>query len=213
MLQMIFQMPPSWCVFMYVRHAVVQICVPLPPWAVRAGARREIFFDPKKVNAAIVTCGGEPPSNLAHTGLLHLLQGPGHEGLPSGQPLSFNTEVLCRSLPRTERCRPRHCLQAGGLWRARGEHTRNQVRLFSAMSIHFRASMSHITRTDKNRRGAWIVRNPLCVCLCRYGFRGFYDRTHKPVVLTQKYVEGIQLKGGTILGTSRYDSSPPHFLT
>ena len=33
----------------------------------------------------------------------------------------------------------------------------------------------------------------------RYGYKGFYDRRHKPVVLTRKVVEGIQLAGGTIL--------------
>lgn len=37
----------------------------------------------------------------------------------------------------------------------------------------------------------------------KYGFRGFYDTVHKPVVLTKQYVDGIQLQGGTILGTSR----------
>lgn len=33
--------------------------------------------------------------------------------------------------------------------------------------------------------------------------RGFYDKTHKPIVLTKKSVDGIQLQGGAILGTSR----------
>ena len=39
----------------------------------------------------------------------------------------------------------------------------------------------------------------------KYGFRGFYDPDEgkKPVVLTKKSVDGIQLQGGTILGTSR----------
>ena len=37
----------------------------------------------------------------------------------------------------------------------------------------------------------------------RYGYQGFYDKQHKPVVLTRKNVDGIQLTGGTILGTSR----------
>jgi 6-phosphofructokinase 1 len=37
----------------------------------------------------------------------------------------------------------------------------------------------------------------------RYGFKGFYDKQHKPVVLTKRSVDGIQLQGGTILGTSR----------
>ena len=34
---------------------------------------------------------------------------------------------------------------------------------------------------------------------CRYGYKGFYDRRHKPIVLTRKVVEGIHLAGGTIL--------------
>jgi len=37
------------------------------------------------------------------------------------------------------------------------------------------------------------------VFLPRYGYKGFYDRAHKPIVLTRKVVEGIQLQGGTIL--------------
>jgi len=37
----------------------------------------------------------------------------------------------------------------------------------------------------------------------RYGYKGFSNRKQKPVVLNSKAVEGIQLQGGTILGTSR----------
>jgi len=37
----------------------------------------------------------------------------------------------------------------------------------------------------------------------RYGYQGFYNKQEKPVVLTRKNVDGIQLTGGTILGTSR----------
>jgi 6-phosphofructokinase 1 len=33
----------------------------------------------------------------------------------------------------------------------------------------------------------------------RYGLRGFYEREDKPVTLTRKMVEGIHLKGGTML--------------
>lgn len=39
-----------------------------------------------------------------------------------------------------------------------------------------------------------------CMCAPR---RGFYDPASKPVVLTKQSVDGIQLQGGTILGTSR----------
>jgi 6-phosphofructokinase 1 len=37
----------------------------------------------------------------------------------------------------------------------------------------------------------------------RYGLRGFYERDAKPITLTRSLVDGIHLKGGTMLGTSR----------
>lgn len=37
----------------------------------------------------------------------------------------------------------------------------------------------------------------------RYGLRGFLDRHAKPIQLSRSKVDGIQLKGGTVLGTSR----------
>lgn len=37
----------------------------------------------------------------------------------------------------------------------------------------------------------------------RYGLRGFLDRQCKPMMLRRSNVEGIQLRGGTLLGTSR----------
>jgi len=37
----------------------------------------------------------------------------------------------------------------------------------------------------------------------RYGLRGFLDRHAKPIQLGRTQVDGIQLKGGTVLGTSR----------
>ena len=37
--------------------------------------------------------------------------------------------------------------------------------------------------------------------------RGVYDPDMKPVILTKKSVDGIQLQGGTILGTSRGGSN------
>jgi hypothetical protein len=33
----------------------------------------------------------------------------------------------------------------------------------------------------------------------RYGLRGFYERDDKPVTLTRRAVDGIHLKGGTVL--------------
>lgn len=37
----------------------------------------------------------------------------------------------------------------------------------------------------------------------RFGFRGFADRAHKPLNLTRRVVQDIQLDGGSVLGTSR----------
>lgn len=37
----------------------------------------------------------------------------------------------------------------------------------------------------------------------KYGLRGFLDRTTKPVMLGRQAVDGIHLRGGTVLGTSR----------
>jgi 6-phosphofructokinase 1 len=37
----------------------------------------------------------------------------------------------------------------------------------------------------------------------RYGLKGFYAQDKKPVTMSRRYVDGIHLKGGTILGTSR----------
>ncbi|CAK0755833.1 hypothetical protein CVIRNUC_002405 [Coccomyxa viridis] len=104
--------------------AMDQVCVPLPAWGIRAGARETIYYNPSETNVAIVTCGGLCPGlNDVVQGLVRKLE---DYGVPEGNILGI-----------------------------------------------------------------------------RYGYKGFYDRRHKPIVLTRKVVEGIQLAGGTILGTSR----------
>jgi 6-phosphofructokinase 1 len=100
------------------------VCMPLPAWAHRAGARRTIYIDPRKARVGIVTCGGLCPGlNDVVEGLVNKCE---DYGVPAGNILGI-----------------------------------------------------------------------------RYGFKGFYDRKHRPVVLTKRNVEGIHLEGGTILGTSR----------
>jgi 6-phosphofructokinase 1 len=95
-----------------------------PALALRAGARETIYFDPKRVTAAIVTCGGLCP------GLNDVVHGIVNKLFDYG------------------------------------------VREGNVLGI-------------------------------RYGFRGFYSKTDKPMSLTRQSVDGIQLRGGTILGTSR----------
>jgi len=109
------------------------VCVPLPPWAVRAGAREVIYFDPAQTTAAIVTCGGLCPGlNDVVQGLVVKLS---NYGVPKGNILGV-----------------------------------------------------------------------------RGGLRGFYDKDRKPIPLTKADVDGIQLQGGTILGTSRGGADIPSIV-
>lgn len=54
----------------------------MPAWALRAGARRKIYFQPSSVTAAIVTCGGLCPGlNDVVQGLVQKLT---DYGVPEG---------------------------------------------------------------------------------------------------------------------------------
>ena len=65
----------------------LQVCVPLPPWAMRAGARETIYYNPAEVNVAIVTCGGLCPGlNDVVLGLVHKLT---DYGVPEGNILGI----------------------------------------------------------------------------------------------------------------------------
>eukprot|EP00884_Botryococcus_braunii_P013565 jgi/Botrbrau1/22209/Bobra.168_1s0040.1 len=108
----------------WIEAELEETTVPLPPWAIRAGARETIYFNPAETNAAIVTCGGLCPGlNDVVQGIVNKLT---QYGVPEGNIMGI-----------------------------------------------------------------------------RYGFKGFYDRNAKPVVLTKQKVEGSHLDGGTRLGTSR----------
>ncbi len=51
-----------------------RVCVSLPAWAMRAGPRKQIYFDPRTVNAAIVTVGHICPGiNDVVQGIVHRL--------------------------------------------------------------------------------------------------------------------------------------------
>lgn len=69
-----------------------QECVNLPPWAVRAGARKMIYYNPENVNAAIVTCGGLCPGlNDVVQGLVGKLE---DYGVPKGQILGIRCKCF-----------------------------------------------------------------------------------------------------------------------
>ena len=85
--------PRTACAMLSERAAAAQVCVPLPPWAVRAGARKEIYFNPAETNAAIVTCGGLCPGlNDVVQGLVRKLE---DYGVPEGNILG----IKCAARP------------------------------------------------------------------------------------------------------------------
>lgn len=71
----------------WMEASLEQLTAPLPPWAVRAGARETIFHDPKHTTAAIVTCGGLCPGlNDVVAGLVNKLT---DYGVPEGNILGI----------------------------------------------------------------------------------------------------------------------------
>lgn len=110
---------------------VDDVCIPLPPYAIRSGPRKTIFADPSATTAAIVTCGGLCPGlNDVVQNIVFTLA---DYGVPSDQILGI-----------------------------------------------------------------------------RHGLRGFYapgggavGGGGKPIELSREAVQGIHLRGGTLLGTSR----------
>ena len=110
-----------------------EVCMPLPPWAVRAGARETIYFNPATTTASVVTCGGLCP------GLNDVVQG-------------IAIKLAAYGVPEEQ------------------------------------------------------------ILGVRGGLRGFYDKENKPIPLTRADVDGIQLQGGTILGTSRGGADIPSIV-
>ena len=68
-------------------NPVLQVCVPLPAWGIRAGARETIYYNPSETNVAIVTCGGLCPGlNDVVQGLVRKLE---DYGVPEGNILGI----------------------------------------------------------------------------------------------------------------------------
>ena len=91
----------------------MQVCVPLPPWAMRAGARDTIYYNPAEVNVAIVTCGGLCPGlNDVVLGLVNKLS---DYGVPEGHILGIRCG-LARGFRHGNQCwfcAPSHRMVAG----------------------------------------------------------------------------------------------------
>ena len=74
------------------KPSALQVCVPLPAWGIRAGARETIYYNPAETNVAIVTCGGLCPGlNDVVQGLVRKLE---DYGVPEGNILG----IRCMSI-------------------------------------------------------------------------------------------------------------------
>lgn len=73
----------------WLEASVESLCVPLPAWAMRAGARETIYFNPAEATVAIVTCGGLCP------GLNDVVQGLVKKCLDYGVPESNILGIRC----------------------------------------------------------------------------------------------------------------------
>jgi hypothetical protein len=86
-------------------------CMPLPPFAMRAGPREHIYFDPATVTAAIVTTGELHEHALAHD------HGPGHEHVLRHEHAQLNAwrsrvapECRCTVSSSRVHAAPHHCV-------------------------------------------------------------------------------------------------------
>ena len=161
-----------------------QLCIPLPPYALRAGARETIYFNPleSKIASEQSVCVGMGGACCLCFPLLGLSC---HCSLP---PPSLHAPALCARACRLRNPAPASCrpllvlavVTCGGLCPGLNDVVQGIVKKASDYGV-----------PDGNILGI------------RYGFKGFYDKKAKPVVLTPQSVDGIHLDGGTVLGTSR----------
>ena len=74
------------------KPSALQVCVPLPAWGIRAGARETIYYNPSETNVAIVTCGGLCPGlNDVVQGLVRKLE---DYGVPEGNILGIRCMTI-----------------------------------------------------------------------------------------------------------------------
>ncbi|KXZ42579.1 hypothetical protein GPECTOR_132g591 [Gonium pectorale] len=144
-----------------------RVCVSLPSWCMRAGPRKQIFYDPTRVNAAIVTCGHICPGvNDVVQGIVHRLT---DYGVPEGQVLG-----ICDGFKGFD---PRHPAKPRPLTRAamEGAHLRGGSLLGTSKSwadidhvVHkiemWEVNMLFVVGGDGGLRAAQLLSEQCRVC-------------------------------------------------
>ena len=137
------------------------VCIPLPPWAIRAGARQTVYFDGRKVTVGF-------------------------------------SDVFFIS-DREKRRKRRWQKQNSTFFSSLQKKKKKKAAIVTCGGLC--PGLNDVVQSlTQKLAGGYGVKNIVGV---RYGLKGFYDKTRKSVKLTPAAVEGIQLQGGTILGTSR----------
>lgn len=117
-------------------------CELMPTWALRAGARRKIYFEPSAVTAAIVTCGGLCP------GLNDVIQGLVQKLTDYGVPDGGILGIRCASyrfsidLDSAHDAAPHSGLRSRYYNRYHIVHTKQQRRCFPQAAMPERFVMS-----------------------------------------------------------------------
>ncbi|KAJ9512526.1 hypothetical protein QJQ45_018973, partial [Haematococcus lacustris] len=170
-----------------------QLSISLPPWAIRAGARKEIYFQPQQASRA----GGRSSRSS------------------SGRSSSSRSSKISRN-SRSNRSSSR--ISRSGV--TKGSVTKGGVpSQMPICHVALACCLAQVTAAIVTCGGLCPGLNDVVAGIVnkltdygvpegnilgiKYGFRGFYDQAAKPVPLTKRGVDGIQLQGGTILGTSR----------
>lgn len=84
-----------------------QLSAPLPPWAIRAGARETIYHDPRNTTAAIVTCGGLCPGLNDVVAVSRTVTGKGLQATGWGKGAGWSRAAACAGYTAdTTDCQP-----------------------------------------------------------------------------------------------------------
>ena len=143
--------------------SIDQLCIPLPTWAYRAGARETIFMNPKDTKIASKFYLIIIYHSYWQYAIIASISIGAYDLITFFSRISLFAVVTC-----------------GGLCPGLNDVIQGLVNKSTDYGV-----------PEGNILGI------------RYGFKGFYDKSAKPIVLTKHNVEGIHLEGGTILGTSR----------
>ena len=135
-----------------------EICIPISAWAYRAGARKDIHFNPKTVKAAIVTCGGLCPGlNDVVRGIVQTLDQYGVKVssrplalAPHTSPPPVGTDPNIRHIAPAFLVSPLPALAPSG-----GQHSRRSLRFPGILFLREPAHQADLAGGGRHSEKGW----------------------------------------------------------